>query len=31
VMGPDHDARRSLYIVEVHNGAQTFLKTLRVD
>jgi branched-chain amino acid transport system substrate-binding protein len=31
VMGPDHDARRSLYIVDVHNGAQTFLKTLRVD
>jgi branched-chain amino acid transport system substrate-binding protein len=31
VMGPDHDARRSLYIVEVHNGAETFLKTLRVD
>lgn len=31
VLGPDHDARRSLYIVEVRNGAQTFLKTLRVD
>ena len=31
VLGPDHDARRSLYIVEVRNGVQTFLKTLRVD
>ena len=31
VLGPDHDARRSLYIVEVHNGAQTFLKTLKVN
>jgi len=31
VLGPDHDARRSLYIVEVHDGAQTFLKSLRVD
>jgi branched-chain amino acid transport system substrate-binding protein len=31
VLGPDHDARRSLYIVDVRNGVQTFLKTLRVD
>jgi hypothetical protein len=30
-LGPDHDARRSLYIVEVRNGTQTFLKALRVD
>lgn len=28
VLGPDHDARRALYIAEVRNGAQTFLKTL---
>jgi len=31
LLGPDHDARRELYIVEVHNGSQTLLKTLRVD
>jgi branched-chain amino acid transport system substrate-binding protein len=30
-LGQDHDARRSLYIVEAHNGVQTFLKTLRVE
>lgn len=31
VLGPDHDARRELYIMEVRNGAHTLLKTLRVD
>lgn len=31
VLGPDHDARRELYIVEVQKGAHTLLKTLRVD
>jgi len=31
VLGPDHDARRSLYIVGIHNGVQTFLKTLQVE
>jgi branched-chain amino acid transport system substrate-binding protein len=31
ILGPDHDARRELYVVEVHNGVQTFLKTLRVE
>ena len=31
VLGPDHDARRSLYIVGIHNGIQTLLKPLRVD
>ena len=31
ILGPDHDARRSLYIVGVHNRVQTFLKTLEVD
>jgi branched-chain amino acid transport system substrate-binding protein len=30
VLGPDHDARRSLYMVGIHNGVQTFLKTLQV-
>jgi branched-chain amino acid transport system substrate-binding protein len=31
LLGPDHDARRSFYIVGIHNGLQTFLKTLKVD
>jgi branched-chain amino acid transport system substrate-binding protein len=31
ILGPDHDARRELYIVEAHNGAHTLLKTLKVD
>lgn len=31
LLGPDHDARRELFIVEVHDGAQTLLKSLRVD
>lgn len=30
-LGPDHDARRSFYIVEVHGGQHRFLKALRVD
>lgn len=31
LLGPDHDARRSFYIVGIHDGVQTFLKTLKVD
>jgi ABC-type branched-subunit amino acid transport system substrate-binding protein len=31
VIGPDHDARRSLYIVGIHNGQQTLLKTMKVE
>jgi branched-chain amino acid transport system substrate-binding protein len=31
VLGPDHDARRELYIVEAHNGAHILLKTMKVD
>lgn len=31
VLGPDHDARREIYIVEAHNGAHTLLKTVKVD
>jgi branched-chain amino acid transport system substrate-binding protein len=31
LLGPDHDARRSIHIVGIHNGVQTFLKTLKVD
>jgi len=31
IIGPDHDARRELYIVQAHNGMHTLLKTLRVD
>ena len=31
LIGPDHDARRELYMVETHNGAHTLLKTLKVD
>ena len=31
ILGPDHDARRELYIVEAHNGTHTLLKTLKVD
>jgi branched-chain amino acid transport system substrate-binding protein len=31
MMGPDHDARRPLYIVEIHNGLQSLLKTLQVE
>ena len=30
-LGADHDARRSLHIVEAHNGSQVLLKTLRVE
>jgi branched-chain amino acid transport system substrate-binding protein len=30
-LGADHDARRSLYIVEVRNGRQTLLKALPVN
>ena len=30
-LGPDHDARRELYMVEAHNGAHSLLKTLKVD
>lgn len=30
-LGLDHDARRSLYIVGIHNGVQTPLKTLQVN
>jgi branched-chain amino acid transport system substrate-binding protein len=29
-LGSDHDARRSLYIVEAHEGSQVLLKTLTV-
>jgi len=31
LLGPDHDARRPLYIVGIHDGVQTFLKTLQVN
>jgi len=31
ILGPDHDARRELYMVEAHDGAHTLLKTLKVD
>lgn len=31
ILGPDHDARRELYIVEAHDGAHRLLKTLKVD
>jgi branched-chain amino acid transport system substrate-binding protein len=31
MLGPDHDGRRSLYIVGIHNGVQTFLNTLQVN
>lgn len=31
MMGPDHDARRPLYIVGIHNGLQSLLKTLQVE
>jgi branched-chain amino acid transport system substrate-binding protein len=31
VIGSDHDARRSLYIVGIHNGLQTLLKTMQVE
>jgi branched-chain amino acid transport system substrate-binding protein len=31
VLGPDHDARREIYIVEAHNGAHTLLKTVKID
>ncbi len=31
MLGPDHDARRELYIVEAHNGTHILLKTLKVD
>ena len=31
LMGPDHDARRPLYIVGIHNGLQSLLKTLQVE
>lgn len=30
-LGPDHDARRELYIVEAQAGAHRLLKTLKVD
>ncbi len=30
-LGSDHDARRSLHIVEAHNGSQVLLKTLSVE
>ena len=30
-LGSDHDARRSLHIVEAHNGSQVLLKTLPVE
>jgi branched-chain amino acid transport system substrate-binding protein len=30
-IGPDHDARRPLYIVGIHNGLQSLLKTLQVE
>ena len=30
-LGPDHDARRSLYIVEARGGSQHFLKALDVN
>jgi ABC-type branched-subunit amino acid transport system substrate-binding protein len=30
-LGGDHDARRSLHIVEAHNGTQVLLKTLSVE
>jgi branched-chain amino acid transport system substrate-binding protein len=30
VLGSDHDARREIYIVENHQGAQKFLKALQV-
>jgi branched-chain amino acid transport system substrate-binding protein len=30
-LGSDHDARRSLHIVEAHNGNQVLLKTLSVE
>lgn len=31
LMGPDHDARRELYIVEAHDGTHRLRKTLKVD
>lgn len=31
VLGPDHDARREIYIVEAHNGTHTLLKTVKID
>jgi len=31
ILGPDHDARRELYIVEARHGTHTLLKTLKVD
>jgi branched-chain amino acid transport system substrate-binding protein len=31
VLGPDHDARREIYIVEAHNGTHTLLKTMKID
>ena len=31
LLGPDHDARRELYIMETRQGAHTLLKTLKVD
>jgi hypothetical protein len=30
-LGTDHDARRSLHIVEAHQGSQVLLKTLAVE
>ena len=30
-LGSDHDARRSLHIVEAHNGSQVLLKTMAVE
>jgi branched-chain amino acid transport system substrate-binding protein len=31
ILGPDHDARRELYMVEARNGVHNLLKTLKVD
>jgi branched-chain amino acid transport system substrate-binding protein len=31
ILGPDHDARRELYMVEAHNGVHTLLKTIKVE
>lgn len=31
LIGPDHDARRALYIVGIHSGRQTLLKTRQVQ
>lgn len=31
ILGPDHDARREIYIVEAHKGTHILLKTVKID